>query len=142
MTCVFCSIIDGRLASSAVHEDAVSLAFMDLSPVTPGHTLVVPKLHYENLMDLPEIIGSHLWTVAHRIGQALHRSSLSCEGVSITMASGAAAGQEVFHAHTHVFPRYPGDSYRVHAEWARPGRTELDSAAEQVRAALTTGPAD
>jgi histidine triad (HIT) family protein len=138
MTCVFCVIVDGQLPSSKVHEDEVCLAFMNLSPVTDGHTLVTPKTHDGNLTELPTDIGAHLWTITHRIGRALLRSPLRGEGVNVTMANGEAAGQDVFHAHLHVFPRYSGDSYRVRADWRQRGRAELDTAAGKVRAALTS----
>lgn len=137
VSCVFCSIVAGDAPSSVVHEDDVSLAFMDLAPVSEGHTLIVPKAHYAGLEALPEDVGAHLWTVAHRIGRAVRRTSLRCEGVSLTLADGEAAGQEVFHVHLHVFPRYPGDSYRVHADWRQRERADLDATAALVRAALS-----
>ena len=120
-----------------MYADPVVLAFLDRSPATEGHTLVVPRKHYPDLTRLPEEVGSQLWTAAHRIARSLRRTPLRCEGVSLTLADGEAAGQEVFHTHLHVFPRYCGDTYRVRADWRQPDRAELDATAARLRAALT-----
>lgn len=136
MPCIFCDIVQGRAPASIVHEDDTVIAFMALTPVTTGHTLVVPRQHHTGLADLDEQTGSLLWTVAHRVGRALPDSGLPCEGVNLYLADGEAAFQDVFHVHLHVFPRFPGDGYHLEADWRQRDRTELDDTAAALRTAL------
>ncbi|MFD6329543.1 HIT family protein [Streptomyces niveus] len=136
--CVFCGIARGHVAASVVHEDDRVVAFMDLSPVTPGHVLVVPKSHAEGLVDLPDDLGVRVWEVGHRVGRALRLSRLRCEGVTLFLADGEAAFQEIFHVHLHVFPRFKGDAFRIDANWRVHERRVLDEAAQAVRGGLAT----
>ena len=132
-SCVFCEIIAGRAESSLAYEDADVIAFMDLRPMTQGHLLVVPRVHADCLEALDEELGARLFRAGHRLARALRRSGLPCDGVNLFLADGEAAFQEVFHVHLHVLPRTPRDGFRIKAAWRRPGRAELDLAAEQVR---------
>jgi histidine triad (HIT) family protein len=132
--CVFCQVVAGAVPASKVHEDEQVLAILDIHPVNPGHALVLPKQHYPSLADLPEAVGARLFTVAQRTAAAIRRSGLRCEGIRFTLADGAAAGQDVFHLHLHVIPRFTGDSYRVVADWsANPPRGELEAVAQAIR---------
>ncbi len=139
--CAFCEIIAGRLKSSFVYDDEHVVAFMDIRPVTPGHLLVVPRTHAHGLRALDEELGTHVFRVAHHLAKALYSSGLPCEGVNLFLADGAAASQEVFHVHLHVFPRAEDDGFRVEADWRRPEREDLDVTAAQVRRALDALPA-
>lgn len=123
-----------------VHADDTAVAFMDLNPVTPGHVLVVPRVHAEGLEDLDEDTSAHVWRVGHRIGRALRRSDLRCEGVNVFLADGEAAFQEVFHFHLHVFPRFRGDGFRIDADWSTRARDLLEGEAYAVRQALPRPP--
>ncbi|MCL2424070.1 MAG: HIT family protein [Micrococcales bacterium] len=134
--CVFCRIVADDLESSRVYDDQHLLAFMDNRPVTQGHLLVIPKVHAPRLADLDEKLGASMFCVAQRLAAALRTSGLPCEGVNLFLADGAAAFQEVPHVHLHVFPRTSDDSFRIEANWQSRPRTELDEAAEQVRAGL------
>ncbi|WP_371772969.1 HIT family protein [Streptomyces sp. NBC_01438] len=134
--CVFCSIVRGRTEASVVHEDESVLAFMDLQPVNPGHLLVVPKLHAVGLEDVEPDVGVQVWKVAHRLGRAMRRSGLRCEGVNLFLADGEAAFQEVFHVHLHVIPRFVGDPFRIQADWQVHEREQLDRSAAAVRSGL------
>ena len=134
--CVFCAIIAGEAEASVVFSDERAVAFMDLNPVTPGHVLVVPRLHAAGFEDLDEDVSAHVWRIAHRIARGLRRSGLRCEGVNVFLADGEAAFQEVFHFHLHVFPRFRGDSFRIDADWAERDRHLLDAEALQVRRGL------
>lgn len=138
--CIFCAIVDGKAEASVVYQDEVVVVFMDLTPVTPGHLLVVPRVHATGLEDLEEETGSYAWTIGHRMAKALRRSGLRCEGINVLLADGHAAFQEVFHFHLHVFPRYSGDGYTIGATWEERSRDRLDAEAEAVKAALATGP--
>ncbi|MGF7233521.1 MAG: HIT family protein [Frankia sp.] len=135
--CVFCAIAQGEAEASVVYEDDVALAFMDLSPVTPGHLMVVPRAHAVELEDLDDRVGVRVWQVAHRLARALRRSGLRCEGVNLFLADGEAAFQEIFHVHLHVFPRFAGDSFRIDADWRIRERGELDETAAAVRHGLS-----
>jgi histidine triad (HIT) family protein len=137
-SCTFCEIVAGVLPASKVHEDELVLAILDIRPVNPGHMLVLPKQHYPSLADLPEAVGAPLFTVAQRTAAAIRRSGVRCEGIRLTLADGAAAGQDVFHLHLHVIPRFAGDSYRVIVDWSPgPPREELDAVGQRIRAALS-----
>jgi histidine triad (HIT) family protein len=125
--CVFCAIVTGRAEASMVHADDTVIAFMDIRPVTPGHLLVIPRRHATHLADLAEDHGTHMWRVAHRLARALRHCGLRAEGVNLFLADGEAAGQEVFHTHLHVFPRYAADGVSLAADWGRPERSELDT---------------
>jgi len=133
--CIFCKIIKGGLPSSKVYEDEVCIAFMDIQPVNPGHVLVVPKTHSKDLSDLPADTGAHLFRVAQRIAVHMPEVGIKTEGINLLVAHGEAAGQEVFHVHLHVIPRYKEDgfgfkfdpNYKDLAE-----RSELDSIANKI----------
>jgi diadenosine tetraphosphate (Ap4A) HIT family hydrolase len=131
--CVFCDIVTGDGAASKVYEDEELLAVMDIRPVTTGHLLVIPKRHSIGLADLPEDTGAGMWRLGHRLAGALRRSTLRCEGVNFFLADGEPAGQEVWHVHLHVIPRFAGDGFRISADWRTPPRADIDAAAEAIR---------
>lgn len=135
--CVFCGIVAGALPSSVVVDTATVLAFMDIDPVTPGHTLVIPKEHLPDLADLDDELAGEMMAVARRVAAALRRTDLRCDGVNLFYADGEAAFQEVFHAHLHVFPRSADDGFVITANWgSRPSREELDRTARKLVAEL------
>lgn len=135
--CIFCRIISGQLPASIAYEDDVVVAFMDTNPVTTGHLLVVPRQHFADLSSMDEETGAHLFRVAMRLQNAIRRSGLHCEGINLFLADGKAAGQEVFHVHLHVFPRYSNDNFKLEADWSvKPPRSELDELARRIAAAL------
>lgn len=139
--CIFCAIVAGRAPASVVLDDAVALAFLDIRPVTPGHLLVIPKRHAPSLADLDAATGGHLFAIAMRLAGALRLTDLRCEGVNLFLADGEAAGQEVFHLHLHLFPRFAGDGFRLEADWtAMPSRAELDEVATDLRRAIADAP--
>ena len=97
--------------------------------------LVVPKEHPASLSELKPDIGAHLFKVAQHMAQAIRRSDVRCEGINIFMADGEAAGQDVFHVHLHVLPRYSGDNFGLQfGEFygQRPSREELDAIAKDI----------
>ena len=137
--CIFCQILEGTLPSSKVYEDEICLAFMDIQPVNPGHVLVIPKVHFENLTDLPADVGSHLFQVAQRIVLSLSKTNIKFEGANLFLAHGEAAGQEVFHVHLHVIPRFAGDEFgfTFGPNYSNlPDRHELDSIAAYIKQQL------
>jgi histidine triad (HIT) family protein len=137
--CKFCGIAAGRLLSSPIYEDDLVVAFMDLYPVTPGHVQVVPRAHVAELGEVDDALGARLWSVARRVGTALRGGAVRCEGVNLFLADGEAAGQEIFHVHLHVFPRFAGDPFSIHAVWEEADRAVLEEQAVKLRALLPGG---
>jgi len=138
--CIFCQIIKKESPASLVFEDTVSLAFMDIQPVNPGHVLVIPKKHAVSLSDMDADECARLFSAAHKLAAAVRASGVRCEGVNLLLADGEAAGQEVFHVHVHVFPRFAGDGFgfRFGPRYAiLPERRELDAQARRIRSAWT-----
>lgn len=141
-SCVFCDIVHGTAQSSTVYADDTVVAFMDIQPVNEGHLLVVPRTHAPQLSDLDEETGAQLLRVAMRLSDAIRRSGVRCEGVNLFLADGEAAGQEVFHVHLHLIPRFQGDGFgfRFGPDYGvLPGRARLEQVAAGIRHALEVG---
>lgn len=137
--CIFCKIIRREAPSSIVREDDQTLAFLDIRPMNPGHVLVVPKVHAAYLEELPPGAAGPVLEAAREISGALRRSGIRCEAVSLYLANGKEAGQEVFHTHLHLIPRYAGDGFglRVSPGYGRiAGREELEEVAARIRRGL------
>src|SRR5690606_20222274 len=135
--CVFCRIVACELPATFVHADDRVVAFLDVVPRTPCHLRVVPRAHLPALEDLDDDPDGRMLQVAKRMAAALRASGLRCEGVTLFYADGEAAGQEVFHAHLHVFSRHQGDGFEVSARWgSNPAREELEAIGARIRAAL------
>jgi histidine triad (HIT) family protein len=110
--CIFCKIVAGELPATIVDEDDRTLAFMDISPATRGHALVIPRTHVSDLHEIgPEDLQAVALT-AQRVA-AKARDRLGADGVNLLNSSGAAAWQTVFHFHVHVIPRYAGDPLKL-----------------------------
>ena len=107
-TCPFCDVIHGAGEVSMCFEDAEVVAFMDIQPVNAGHVLVVPRVHYESLEDIPPSLASHLFQVAMQLAPVVKQVA-GADGLNLVVNSGAAAGQDVFHYHVHIIPRRPDD---------------------------------
>ncbi len=106
--CIFCKIAQGIVPSNVVYEDDDVIAFLDISQVTQGHTLVIPKKHTQNFLTAEKDIMHKVMDVAQRIGQA-QISILGAKGVNILTNVNKEAGQSVYHFHVHVIPRYIAD---------------------------------
>ena len=136
--CTFCDLIQGAAEVSICHEDADSIAFMDIQPVNNGHILVVPREHHESLLDVPQELGIHLFKVTMRLANAIRRVT-GCDDLNIVVSSGAAAGQDEPHYHVHIIPRREGDGFDIPLPFngsQMPERTVLDAYAAQITAAL------
>lgn len=137
--CAFCDIVQGRAPASTVYADEQVLAFMDIQPVNAGHLLVVPKAHASHLADLDAQTGGHMFRIGRELAGALRVSGIPCEGVNLFLADGQAAGQEVYHVHLHVIPRFLGDGFGFHfgpGYGQVPARDNLDQTAAAIRSAL------
>jgi len=107
--CVFCKIVDGRLDSPIVFEDDSTLAFLDHRPLFPGHTLVIPKQHFETLVDLPSaMVPTFFWNV-QLLSRAVERA-MDAEGTFVAMNN--RVSQSVPHLHVHVVPRRKKDGLK------------------------------
>lgn len=131
---VFAKILRGELPAVRVYEDAATLAFMDVMPQAPGHTLVIPKARAENLYDLPEAAGAAVLRTVQRIAPAV-RDGMQADGIMLNQFNGPAAGQTVFHFHVHIVPRYDGVSLRRHTGTME-DTAVLEEQAGKIRAAL------
>ncbi len=134
-SCVFCDIVAGKSPASVVYRDDRCMAFMDIKPVTPGHLLVISLTHAKNLAALDPGDGERVFRVAQRLAVAIRRSDLRAEGINFFLADGEAAGQEVFHVHLHVFPRFEGDGFglRFGPEYGQAiSRERLDREARSI----------
>ena len=135
--CIFCEIVAGRAEASVVYENEHVLAFLDLFSINEGHTLVVPKEHATHLSDMDADVGMRVFAAAHKLTQAVRDSAIRCEGVNLLLSDGAAAGQDVFHVHLHVLPRYKGDEFGFRLpNKGRPTRAELDNTAARIRSVV------
>ena len=139
MGCAFCEIVDGTSPASVVYSDGLVMAIMDIQPIVPGHLLVFPREHSELMSHLPPGVGSLCFTVATRCGEALRTSGVRCEAVTLWVADGEAAFQDVPHFHIHVIPRHAGDGFTLGLppNYSEPTeRSALDDAAARIRRGL------
>ncbi|MFH2136866.1 MAG: HIT family protein [Patescibacteria group bacterium] len=115
MDCVFCKIIKGELPSVKVYENHKTVAFLDINPANPGHTLVVPKEHFENLLDGGEEILKEIMLTIKKVAQGITKA-LDLKGFNVGQNNGAVAGQVVPHLHWHIIPRFENDGLEP---WSR-----------------------
>lgn len=108
MECIFCRILAGEIPCSKVYEDALFIAFLDIRPVHKGHLLVVPKRHFINLFDTPDMEAEAIYKVTRELSKAVMEAT-GCDGINVVQNNNAAAGQEVFHSHLHIIPRFETD---------------------------------
>lgn len=129
---IFCRIVDGEIPCYKLYEDDDVLAFLDISQVTKGHTLVIPKKHYDNFLTCPKTLMNKVMAVAQRIGQVSIKI-FGARGVNILTNCYEAAGQTVKHFHVHVIPRYKEeDGFMVEMKDNSSG-LNLPALAEQIK---------
>ncbi len=133
--CIFCKIIAGQIPATKIYEDKVVLVFLDIGPVSDGHTLVIPRQHFENLHDCPpEVlgeVGSRLGKIAKAVSKAVNS-----DGYNVLCNNGKVAGQLVGHLHFHIIPRKAGDG--VFDRWPayKYPQGKIEKLAEQIRQLL------
>jgi histidine triad (HIT) family protein len=136
--CIFCKIVNGQIPASVILEDEYCLAFMDIFPVKEGHCLLIPKKHYENLLDvdlsLLAKMSSRLAELTRKVNKALKP-----DGILTAAANGIGAGQDVPHLHFHIIPRDSGDEFGFHFPKGyrekQADRSELDQVASRIKKA-------
>ncbi|GAB2464472.1 HIT family protein [Comamonas humi] len=133
--CIFCKLVQGQIPSAKIHEDELTIAFMDIGQVNPGHVLVATKRHAATLFDITPEEASAVMQTARRVALAA-QAAFEPEGLNLVQFNGAVAGQTVAHFHLHVLPRHAGDG--VGFSWPRkePGAAVLQDYAERLRQAL------
>jgi histidine triad (HIT) family protein len=133
--CIFCKIVAGELPAAKVYEDDLTVAFMDLGQVNPGHVLVACKRHAVTVLDLTAAEAGAVMQTAQRVAAAA-QAAFAPDGITLFQANGAAGGQTVFHLHMHVLPRHEGDG--VALTWPRntPSAQDLQRYAAQLLTAL------
>jgi len=112
MPCIFCRIVAKEIPASIIYEDEKTLGFLDHLPVSRGHTLVILKEHHESLVDIPPQGLKDLIRITQKLSRAAVKA-MKADGFNLIMNNGRSAGQEVFHAHFHVIPRFLGDGLRI-----------------------------
>jgi len=132
MDCIFCKIIAGEIPSYKVYEDDDCLAFLDISPVNPGHTLVVPKQHYVNLLELPSDLANKILGVIKKITPTI-LAGVGATDFNLGLNNGPLAGQLVNHCHFHIMPRFAGDGFKLF-----PGKSCSAGEAEKILADIKT----
>lgn len=113
--CIFCKIINGEIPSYKIYEDEVIYAFLDITQVTPGHTLVVPKKHAKDIFEYDEELASQVFARIPKIARALEKAYPDMQGLNIINNNREVAYQSVFHSHIHLIPRFsPHDDFSMH----------------------------
>jgi histidine triad (HIT) family protein len=130
-SCVFCKITSGQLPCTRVAESLHAFCFMDINPIAVGHALVVPRQHYETVMEMPLEEAADMFRLAVRVGPAL-REVVAAEGLNILQNNGRCAGQVVGHVHVHLIPRRTGDGLRWPWPATKADPKELARLAEKV----------
>ncbi len=108
MDCIFCKIINGEISSYKVFEDDLVFAFLDINPLSKGHTLIIPKKHFVDILDIDNKSLERV-AVASKNLAIRYSKKLGAEGFNLRQSSGAIAHQDVFHFHMHLVPRYKND---------------------------------
>ena len=129
--CLFCQISNGKVESKKVYEDESILAILDINPASRGHTLILPKEHYQILAQIPEALASKLFNVVNKLAAMLF-DVVKAE-TNIFIANGQAAGQKSPHAVIHIIPRYEGDSVGLSWEPKKGDEKELDELQELMK---------
>lgn len=114
--CIFCKIIDGKLPSAKVYEDEHVYAFLDISQVTKGHTLVIPKVHTKDVYHTSADVAANLFSVVPSIANGIKKAH-NPAGLNVLINNEKVAGQVVFHTHIHLIPRYGTEDDGFKAKW-------------------------
>ncbi|MDD5098682.1 MAG: HIT family protein, partial [Candidatus Pacebacteria bacterium] len=107
--CIFCKIINNEIPCYKIYEDEFVLAFLDINPVVIGHTLIIPKKHFENIFEAEDEYLERIITASKKISLKM-KEALGVEGINLYQANGLIAGQTVFHFHLHILPQKQGES--------------------------------
>lgn len=132
--CIFCEIAKKNIPSRIVYEDDKTLAFLDLSPINSGHTLIIPKKHFDNFFDLDEETASSLSKTTLKVVHIL-KDKLGYRNLNIINNSGEISGQTVMHVHIHVIPRVENDSLKIEFGKNEEANNDLDKTLDIIKKA-------
>ena len=132
--CIFCKIISKEIPSEIIYEDENTLVFLDINPATKGHCLVIPKEHYETILDVPEDVLCKVIKTVKKMSSALSKTN---PGMSVVQSNGRAAHQEVDHIHFHVIPRSENDGQLLTWKAGSYAENESKSIANEIRSSIT-----
>ena len=133
--CIFCKIIEKEADATVVYEDLHTLAFMDIHPLNPGHTLVIPKKHFTNMLHMPAEEAGRVFASVAKVMKGVEKAS-QADGISIGQSNGRAASQEVFHMHVHIIPRFNHEMMSGFPNRKQMHRTELDDIGKKIKTAI------
>ncbi|MCH8520187.1 MAG: HIT domain-containing protein [Nanoarchaeota archaeon] len=122
--CIFCKIVNGEIPAKKIHEDSEFLAFLDINPITKGHTILIPKEHYMMMAFVPDEVLGRIQVLAKQLSELLIKS-LNANDVALIIANGQAAGQQIQHFAIHLIPRYEGDNFKLNLEGEKRDEEEL-----------------
>jgi len=131
-SCVFCKIARKQAPASFVYEDENVMAVLDIRPLNEGHTLVIPKEHHETIFEIPEKQIAYLYRIVKRTAVAVQKAT-EADGISVFQQNGKAAGQQIFHLHVHVVPRYEGQKLPRFGEIPETNSEKLNQVALNIR---------
>ena len=131
-SCIFCKIAQRKAPASRIYEDAQVFAFLDIRPLNEGHTLIIPKKHYETIFDIPIELNSYLHGIAKQVALAI-RKTVEADGISIIQQNGEAANQDILHLHIHIIPRFKGQKMPSFAKASEEEKEKLDGTATRIR---------
>ncbi|MDY6764273.1 MAG: HIT family protein [Halobacteria archaeon] len=106
--CIFCQIVEGEIPSRTVYEDDYVMAFLDVNPLSRGHTVVIPKNHFENLQEMDDPDASAVYSALHNLVEPV-TDAVGTSSCNVGINNGEPAGQEIPHVHFHIVPRFEGD---------------------------------
>ena len=133
--CIFCLIASGDIPCAKVYEDEELLAFLDLSPARPGHTLVIPKAHYKDMLEVPVSLAPAVFSALKKVGAAVMKAT-GASGFNIMQNNGLSAGQTMFHIHWHIIPRFDGDGLGAWEQGKYPDAAAMQDMAARVASYL------
>ena len=133
--CIFCKIVAGAIPCTKVYEDAHVLSFLDIGPISPGHTLLVPKKHYGAIMEMPAGEVAALFKPVAALAAAV-KAAVGADGINVLQNNGPTAGQVVPHLHIHLIPRWPNDGLGFRWPAREADVAVLARQAEAIRALL------
>ena len=133
--CIFCKIAKGEINAHVVFEDDAAVAFLDIQPRSPGHTMVIPKHHFANLSELPDTQVAPFFSAVKRVTDIV-KAALNPDGFTLGMNYGEASGQEVQHMHFHIMPRWAHDGGGpIQRVVMNPPEEDVATLAEKIRTA-------
>lgn len=129
--CIFCQIVAKQVPAKVVYEDENCLAFLDINPLAAGHTLVIPKKHTKNILEIDEATLKHLICVVKKLSENI-KGKLQADGINIFQSNEKAAGQEIHHFHIHIIPRKLEDGLELQKYWAMKIKKMSDEQLEKI----------